>query len=396
GSDAIGGVVNVVTRKRIDGVQLNAYGGTSQHRGASVYDVNLLAGAAGDRGNFLLGAGYFDQQPLLASGRGWAASPVSYDFNQGKEGTSGSSTLPNVRVNGLDPGSCPTQLCRDLATTFGAGQRLNFIYDPGHTKAGAPYVDGWRLRDPSVDVYNFQAVNYLVTPSQRVSLFGNGEYRLADFARAYLQASYVQRDSRTQAASEPFVTTGDPDLVVAASNPYNPFGVNITSTQRRLIEVGERAGDFNVSTARIVAGFDGTIGGGAAPLGGWSWDVFLNYGRTAGSVTTAGTLNTQITGVGFGPGYVDARGAHCGTPTAPIFNCTPVNLFGPPGSIDPEMVTQLGAYSGTSPGTTQLFVAGASLTGEPFKVAADAPAALTIGFEHRNEYGSFTHQPVLA
>src|SRR5436190_15987843 len=58
GSDAIGGVVNVVTRRRIDGVQLSAYGGTSQHRGASVYDVNLLAGAAGDRGNFLLGAGY--------------------------------------------------------------------------------------------------------------------------------------------------------------------------------------------------------------------------------------------------------------------------------------------------------------------------------------------------
>jgi len=62
-------------------------------------------------------------------------------------------------------------------------------------KAGATYSpEGWRVRDPAVDFFNYQAVNYLVTPSQRISLFGNGEYRIADFART-TQATYVQRSS---------------------------------------------------------------------------------------------------------------------------------------------------------------------------------------------------------
>src|SRR6185295_4654830 len=244
---------------------------------------------------------------------GWAASPVSYDFIQGKEGTTGSSTLPNVRVNGLDPGSCPTQLCRDLATTFGAGQRLNFIYDPAHTKTGVPYVDGWRLRDPSVDFYNYQAVNYLVTPSQRISLFGNGEYRMADFARAYFQASYVQRSSSYLVAPEPFVTTGNPDLAIAATNPYNPFGVPLTSIQRRLSDLSGRGGAYDVTTYRVVSGVDGTLGDFAGPIGGWFWDASINYGRTYGTATSSGFLNTQKTGPGLGPGFIDAGGAHCGT-----------------------------------------------------------------------------------
>jgi len=60
------------------------------------------------------------------------------------------------------------------------------------------------------------------------------------------------------------------------------------------------------------------------------------------------------------------------------------------------MATQLGAYNGTDMGETQLFVVGANLSGELFKVAADRPAALAVGFEHRNEFGAFTNNPILA
>src|SRR5262249_14008157 len=156
-----------------------------------------------------------------------AANALSWDFPTGTEAPSGSGTLPRVRVNALDPASCATKTatCANLFTTFGAGKK-NFIYDPTHVKQGATYnPDGWRVRDSAVDFYNYQAVNYLVTPSERISLFGNGEFRIADFARSYLQASYVQRSSTVLIAPEPFVTTGNPDLVIDAKNPYNPFGV---------------------------------------------------------------------------------------------------------------------------------------------------------------------------
>jgi iron complex outermembrane receptor protein len=410
GSDAVAGVVNIITRKRMDGVEINGYTGVSQRGDANVYDYNLLAGAQGQRGSFMLGAGYYRQDSFFAGNRDWAANALSYDFNAGQEGFSGSGTTPKTRINGFDPTSCgaaagigntPAQqsFCDQLATAFtgGASKKINIIFDPTQSKAGAKYVDGWRLRDSVVDFYNYQAVNYLVTPSERISLFGNGEYRVSDFARAYVQASYVQRDSSFLVAPEPFVTT-NASLVVAGANPYNPTGVDLSSVQRRLTDLPGRGSAFDVSTYRVVAGVDGTLSDFAGPLSGWFWDLSVNYGRTAGTQTNTGFLNTVLTGPGLGPGFFDPGTgvATCGTPAAPIDNCTPVNLFGAPGTITPAMQQQLGAYAGTNYGVTQLFMFTANTSGELFSLFADRPAALALGFEHRNEYGLFQYNPVLA
>jgi iron complex outermembrane recepter protein len=406
GSDAIAGVVNIITRKRMDGVEINGYTGTSQRGDATVYDYNLLAGAQGARGSFMLGAGYYKQEQFFAGDRDWAANALSYDFSTGTTGLSGSGTTPKTRINAIDPTTCNTAadagnnaqqkaFCDKLAAAFG-GKKINIIFDPTQSKKGATYVDGWRLRDPAVDFYNYQQVNYLVTPSQRISLFGNGEYRISDFARAYAQASYVQRSSSFLIASEPFVTL-NAGLSVDPTQPYNPTGVALSSVQRRLTDLPQRGEGFDVTTYRVVTGVDGTLGDFAGPLNGWYWDVSVNYGRTAGTQTSQGFLNTVLTGPGLGPGFKDANGvAHCGTAASPIDGCTPVNLFGSPGTIDAAMQQQLGAYNGTDYGVTQLFIAGLNVSGELFSLLADRPAALALGFEHRNEYGLFQYNPIVA
>lgn len=413
GSDAIAGVVNIITRKRMDGVEINGYTGTSQRGDATVYDYNLLAGAQGPRGSFMLGAGYFRQDSFFASARDWATSALSYDFPTGTAGTSGSGTTPNVRINGLSPASCNTAaggsntaqqkaFCDALATAFGTG-KLNIIFDPNKTAPGAASktyatgaAAGWRLRDPNIDFFNYQAVNYLVTPSERISLFGNGEFRVSDFARAYVQATYVQRDSNYLVAPEPFVTL-NASLVVDPKNPYNPTGVALSNVQRRLTDLSGRGSAFDVTTYHVVAGVDGTLGDFAGPANGWYWDLSVNYGRTAGTQTTSGFLNTVLTGPGLGPGFVDPLGTPtCGTPANPIAGCTPVNLFGPPGTITPAMQQQLGAYNGTNNAVTQLFMFTANTSGELFPLFADRPVALALGFEHRNEFGFFQYNPVLA
>jgi outer membrane receptor protein involved in Fe transport len=395
GSDAIGGVVNIITRKRVDGVQLNGYGGTSQKGDATVYSIDILSGARSDRGGFMLGAGYFTQSSMFASSRDWANVALKYDFVNRLEGTSGSPTTPKTRVNALDPTTCAgvSPLCAKMVSVFGAGKK-NYIYDPGTTLTNA---DGWRPRDANIDFFNYQAVNYLITPSNRIQLFGNGELRLSDWARAYTQASYVNRQSRIQIAPEPFVTTGNPALAVDPANPYNPFGVRISSINRRLLELSGRAQSFDLDTFRVVSGIDGTLPAETGPLAGWFWDASFNYGRTAGLNTVTGFLNTQYVGAGLGPGYIDATGvAHCGTVAKTIANCTPINLFGPAGSLTPDMVTQLGAYTGPSNGWNQLASTQLNLSGELFAIAADRPVALALGYEHRNEYGGAVPNPILS
>src|SRR5438309_2629125 len=45
GSDAIAGVVNIITRRRVNGTELSAYAGTSSHGDGTQYDINVSTGA---------------------------------------------------------------------------------------------------------------------------------------------------------------------------------------------------------------------------------------------------------------------------------------------------------------------------------------------------------------
>src|SRR5205085_1897071 len=79
GIAAIGGVVNIITRRRVNGVELSAYGATSQHGDAQQYDISVTGGAAGEKGSFMFSAGYFDQKSMLAAKRDWATFAVGLD-----------------------------------------------------------------------------------------------------------------------------------------------------------------------------------------------------------------------------------------------------------------------------------------------------------------------------
>src|SRR5262249_25501047 len=77
-SDAIGGVINLITRKRMNGVEANGYAGTSTHGDGSTYDLNVLAGTSGEKGNLLFSAGYYNQQTVWAGDRSFANIPRAY------------------------------------------------------------------------------------------------------------------------------------------------------------------------------------------------------------------------------------------------------------------------------------------------------------------------------
>lgn len=390
GSDAIGGVVNIITRRRMNGVEASAYAGTTPHGDAQQYDLNVSAGSAGDKGSFMFSAGYFDQKLLFAGKRDWAATAVALDFLSGDISSGGSSRIPQGRFR-VDPSACSTPVCVAMFNKFGAGAR-NFVYDPTNpASAGGfrPFVNA--------DLYNYQAVNYLVTPSQRIQVFSNGDFHVSDFARAYFQGSFVNRQSSYLIAPEPFDTgsfTGQSGTLVKVdkNNQYNPFGVDVLDARRRLVETGGRSNSFDLDTIRAVAGIDGTLPDAFGPLQGVFWDVSFLYGRTSGVTTTNGSLNVQKINQAVGPSFQDAGGVwRCGDPVTKVAipNCTPANLFGGPGSISPAMLTALGGYLGINQGWNQLASAQANVSAELFKIAAERPVGLAAGYEYRREYGGY-------
>src|SRR5215472_4755938 len=101
GSDAISGVINLITRKRMNGVEVTGFAGTSTHGDGTTYDLNALAGVSGDRGSLLFSGGYYNQQTVWAGDRAFSRYPRAFSTtgigilnNQIGEYTQGSSTVP--------------------------------------------------------------------------------------------------------------------------------------------------------------------------------------------------------------------------------------------------------------------------------------------------------------
>src|SRR5262249_6299478 len=96
GSDAIGGVVNLITRKKYSGADVTGYVGSSTHADGTIYDVNATAGTSGERGSFLFSGGYYQQKSVFASDRTFPGSskPTVYNAASGPV-TQGSTTVPD-------------------------------------------------------------------------------------------------------------------------------------------------------------------------------------------------------------------------------------------------------------------------------------------------------------
>jgi outer membrane receptor protein involved in Fe transport len=392
GSDAIAGVVNIITKKKVNGVELTVNGARSSRDDAGIVDVSVLAGATGDKGGFSMGLGYYKQDSMLAANRDWAKEALTYDYASGTTSPGGSSRIPSGRA-AVDPSTCTTKLCQDLLAAYGPGKR-NFM--PATTTpdpVNAPLVDGWRAYLPS-DSYNFQAVNYLITPSKRYQLYSNGEYHINDNVRAYFHATFVRREASTQLAPVP-LDTGSYGITMSADNAYNPFGVDLSDVRRRLSEAGGRMEETDVNTLHAFAGFDGALPGA---LSKWNYDAFAIFARNDSNQITNGTVNTQLTQNAIGPSSAD--GTQCLTAPLsaggqPIPGCTPANWFNPGNTpMSPAMIASLGGYTGINAGYNQMTSVGLNFTGELFKLKSESPVSLNFGGEWRGEEGAYTYNPI--
>ncbi len=408
GSDAIAGVINIITRKSYNATEASAFAGRSQpHGDGTSYDFNVTTGTTGEHGSLTFSAGFYTMQSVMAGDRAFSAIPVAYDAtgkNGGPNGqpgqyTQGSGTIPAGRIiigkteaGKQDPNQPATALYNRLMVAF--PKTRSFIYDP----ASSISIGGWRpfagaSLPPDGDGYNFQPDNYLVTPQQRISLFSSGETKIGNFSRAFFEASYVNRQSDQKLAAEPLVTDLE-GVVISAQNAYNPFGRDIRAMRRRLPEFGNRTFNQDIDTFHLVAGLNGTLPEDFGPLHGWFWEVAANYGRTQGVQIKRGNLRVSALQNAVGPS--DPTGTQClVTPGGAVIpNCVPLDLFhgGSPGTITDAQIAGL-TFTGTQRGINQLVGATANISGDLFPLLADRPVALAAGYEYRNLYGATIPDP---
>jgi len=407
GSDAIGGVVNVITRRDYSGTQASALAGVSSRGDAQTYDIQVSTGRTTDSGGLMFSVGYFDQKSSWLRDRSWAREALGWNYATSSASPQGSSRtlqgsigIPSAYGNSA---ACQAStLCRTLVASDPDWVNQDFIRVPGN-----PFNEpsGWKVMGPN-DLYNYAAENYLTIPATRVQLFSAGDTRLGP-VRGFYEMSFVQSQSQLNAAPTSF-NTGDYDFVLSAESVYNPLGVDLPSAKRRLVEFGHRKYSQEMETLRLVTGLEGSLGALSTFLRGWSWDAALNYGKTGGTFTTAGAVRNSRMAEALGPSYRLPSGQPvCGNPGPDgipgttddviIAGCTPLNLFGGPnnGSIDPAQYERLG-FTGTSRARFQTLSFAANVAGELFALVPDRPVSLAVGYEHRRQSGAQIADPIAA
>jgi iron complex outermembrane receptor protein len=388
GSDAIAGVVNVILRQNFEGAEANAYLGQYDKGDGMRQSYDFTIGTTSDRFAAMLGFGYVKEDPVMAGDRYISKEPI---YTTGAA-LGGSSTTPNgnfsVRfgecfTDPTDPDSATR--CRPGATPGSTGNPDSpgsFTYDAGSS------ATAWR-NFTNNDIYNFAPDNYLLTPQERRSVFGNASVEITDDIRFKTTLTYNERQSEQLLAAMP-ITLGVPvagtnagDVVISADSIYNPFGTDIDWVQRRAVETGGRRFSQDVRTFAMNAGFEGTLNFAEKY---YDWEAGYFYGRNKANNTTLGLFNVISLGQALGPSFINAEGVPtCGTAAAPIAGCVPMNLLGGEGSLTQDMLdfTTFTAHDEYSYTQKTYY---ANIGGDLFDLPG-GPLGFSVGVEHRTEDG---------
>src|SRR6266478_6655467 len=139
GSDAIAGVVNIITRRSFNGTDLGAQYGASGHGDAQTLDAHVTTGRTDENASAIFSVRYFKQQESWLRDRSWSQQALDFDYTGPGVTPSGSSRTPEgvLRIP-EDPNNPGNPLCNGnalcLAMTApsagGWGPRKRWIRDP--------------------------------------------------------------------------------------------------------------------------------------------------------------------------------------------------------------------------------------------------------------------------
>lgn len=384
GSDAIAGVVNITTRRDLDGMATRAYVGQSEHGDGRVQTAEASVGHVDERSSVALGLSYFEQGSIFAGDREISAVPT-----HGLPGNDVSAGASATTQNGLY-GFGPRGICPFSPTgIYPANGRCTAPDGRPPTQNRStfdPTTGGYRLFDPRRDGYNFQPENYLQTPQRRLAAFGHLQRELTDVASVHLQAYWNRRESAQQLAPMPLLVSsqlsGVSRVSVPASHVYNPFGQDVTGL---FLRPGGQVRRFSqvADTTRLALGLDGTL---SVANRLWSWDFDVVHGRYRIAETTSGLVDLGRYGLALGPSFRDSSGvARCGTAAAVIADCVPFDPFRGPEALSPDILEYI-YYRGRDDTQTRGTSWHLGLTGDLFDLPGGA-LAFAAGYENRREEG---------
>jgi iron complex outermembrane receptor protein len=295
GSDAIAGVINIIMKEDFYGLLVEQFYGSSGDQDGESKTTTLQYGTGFKHGSLFFSASHFDQQEIASRDRKVSRS-ADGRFQGGADLRS--SATPNARI------------------TLPGGETVIFDEAEGDYRAAGEN-----------DLFDFPQFTSSLVPSQRNFFYTNISYDITEQLTASVEASYTDTSAKAKLAPTPVFTAFElSPITVAADNIYNPFSTDIVDLRRRMLELPTRRQQNNSDVSRLSAVLEGLHRG-------WSWELAYSYSRSKAKESLTSLIDADNLRRGVGPAG--------GCQGATIDGCVPVNLFGPPGSIDAQQLAFL-------------------------------------------------------
>jgi len=374
GSDAIAGVVNIITKKDYEGFEISAsYGDTLQGDGAKT-NIEFVAGISGDKGNVTFAGSYTKDDAIYSNQVPFSASVERLE-DDGTVTPWGSYWLPWTAVTDPQTGKRLTQ-----------GPEYGSFHEFSNS-----------------DRYNYHEQSYLQQPTEKytMSTIGNyefGQILASDDVKLDFEVMYSHRNNDSNSAAQPLIPWigGYDDIPISKDNYYNQeFGpkdsngdaFDIFKWSKRMNDFGPRESTFSNNQYRFVLALSGDF------ADDWSWETAFNFGRFESQEKRGGVFNWARVRDAVGPTHMNSEGElRCGAGPEDIkfiqSTCVPLNVFvGPNEQADPQAMAYVsGDWDNLRFGFTSVKTLTFDVTGTLIELPA-GPLGIASGFSHMEQKG---------
>lgn len=380
GSDAIAGVINIVTKKDFNGVQFDTYNGKFLPGGDGTQgQYSLTAGKSTPRGSIVFAAQYQNQDAMSASERPYSAYPLTNKFP----------------YNGLST----TGPYGEIFNADGSISVLNAGGDPRnladyHTQIQPTYAANGVVTNPG-DTYNLNNQFTLQSATSMKNLFMQGHYDIQNNLTAEFTASYNEQGNTAELGGFPLSTFGIVDTqlpqftnpVLSPQSYYNPYNTSGQTPQpvafQRYVEELPRLNINKVKNYRYSLGLEGFFNLGEHLF---NWDANYYDTKYMGTILDTGNFYLPNLENALGPSFLSANGTvQCGTPGNVIAGCVPLNALAGPGGYTPAMVNYI-AINGYEHYGSQEKGPQVDLSGDVYALPA-GDLTVAVGASHRTISG---------
>jgi iron complex outermembrane receptor protein len=340
GSDAISGVINIITKKDFNGFQLDSYDGEYlPHTDGRQQQYAFTAGKTTSRGSIIFAVQNQTQDALGAGSRPYSAYPLTNNYPYNGWATTGAfGQILNPQATADNPNGST------LILNAGGDPRNIADY---HQQVFPTYASNGVVTAPG-DTYNYNYQNTLESSTNMKNLFSQGHYDLQDNLTANFSASYNEQGNTAELGGFPFSTYGivDPQQpqftnpVLSAQSYYNPYNApgqtpQDIDFQRYLIEL-PRQNINKVDNYRYSVGLEGFFNVGEHLF---NWDASYYDTKYYGTILDTGNFYLPNLQNALGPSFLGANGVvQCGTPGNVSPGCVPLNALAGPGGYTQSML----------------------------------------------------------